>query len=304
MKISSIARLAAIPALLAGFSAVQAATTITGTDGVCTSRAGAGHASTVTFFGSSIRNVIATNNEFQRQEGVPISKDTNLTFDVWQSNGTAEGTCVGNILVTIDGGSNQRAEIVLEEHLTTPTAGTGVMVRTGSLDARSKIDTYVETDTDGTRRIIWNNFTGIPNASRLMSGMRFAAGQHLAIYYTGGTAEATAKIQLYDNAGKFIGVATELIGQNSSVVTDDVLTLSYKDLDGNSIAASTIPKEGGGYLRILGLDDDETEASCMILYTKAKPDVAGGAWDNIKLASTTITFARRNGGNDPLGLAE
>ena len=187
-------------------------------------------------------NVIATNNEFQRQEGVPISKDTNLTFDVWQSNGTAEGTCVGNILVTIDGGGNQRAEIVLEDHL--------------------------------------------------------------AIYYTGGTAEATAKIQLYDNAGKFIGVATELIGQNSSVVTDDVLTLSYKDLDGNSIAASTIPKEGGGYLRILGLDDDETEASCMILYTKAKPDVAGGAWDNIKLASTTITFARRNGGNDPLGLAE
>jgi hypothetical protein len=31
-------------------------------------------------------NVIATNNEFQRQEGVPISKDTNLTFSDWNIN--------------------------------------------------------------------------------------------------------------------------------------------------------------------------------------------------------------------------
>ncbi len=300
-------KLLTIPVFLAGFTNAQAAVSITGTNGTCTPRSGSGHASTIMFFDSTVKNVVATNNEFQRAQAGgddPISRATNLTFDVWQSNGTTEGTCVGNIVVTIDAATNERAEIVVEDHLTTPTSGSGVLVRTGQTDVRGKIDTYVETNDGASRRIIWNNFTGIPNASRLMSGLRFAAGQHLAIYYTGSTATAEAKIQLFDNAGNFIGVADEIIGKHSSIITDDVLSLAYKDLQGNAIAADKIPKDGEGYLRILGQDDDETEASCMIIYTKAKPDEANGAWDNTKLASTTITFARRNGGNDPLTLGE
>jgi hypothetical protein len=131
------------------------------------------------------------------------------------------------------------------------------------------------------------------------------SGQHLAIYFTGqNDRQAEANIQAYTNAGKFIGVATQAIGSYSSIITDDVMSLNYKDLDGKDIDKSMLPKDGKGYLRIVGLATDETEASCMILYTKAKPDVAGGAWDNSKLASTTISYARRNGGNDPLQVGE
>jgi len=132
----TLVKLLTLPVILAGFSSVQAAVTITGTNGTCTSRAGPGHASTIMFFESGIKNVVATNNEFQRNIDVtdggdnPIARDTDLTFDVWQSNGTAEGTCVGNISVTIDAATNERAEIVVEDHLTTPTSGTGVLVRT------------------------------------------------------------------------------------------------------------------------------------------------------------------------------
>lgn len=294
-------------ALIASISSVQAASTITATDNetACVPRTGSGHASTIMFFGSGIKNIIATTNEFQRQGGAAISQPTDLTFDVWKSNGTEKGTCIGQIVVKIDGGTNERAEIIVEEHLTTPASGYGVLVRTGQLDARSKLDAYIQTESEGKRRIIWNNFTGIPNNSRLMSGLRMASGQHLAIYFTGqDDRQAEANIQAFSNNGTFIGVATQSIGSHSSVITDDVMSLDYKDLDGNPVDASKLPKDGEGYLRILGRVDDEIEASCMILYSKAQPGVANGAWDNSKLASTTISFARRNGNNDPLTLGE
>jgi len=293
--------------LLGGFSTVHAASSITATDDAtaCVPRTGSGHASTIMFFGSEIKNIVATTNEFQRKGGAAISQPTDLAFDVWKSNGTGKGTCIGHIEVHIDGGTNERAELIIEDYLSTPSSGTGVLVRTGNLDARSKLDAYIQTEKAGKRRIIWNNFTGIPNNSRLMSGLRMTSGQHLAIYFTGQEdRQAEANIQAFTNAGKFVGVATQTIGSHSSVITDDVMSLSYKDLEGKAVPASALPKDGEGYLRILGRVDDEIEASCMILYSKAKPGVAGGAWDNGKLASTTISFARRNGDNDPLMLGE
>ncbi len=292
--------------LFASISVAQAAVTITATENNCTARTGSGHASTIMFFGSGIKNIVATTNEFQLKDGAAISQPTNVRFDVWKSNGAGEGECVGNILVQIDGGTNERAEVIVEDLLSnTPTSGSGVLVRTGDLDARKKMDAYVQTESAGKRRIIWNNFTGIPNTSRLMSGLRFASGQHLAIYFTGqNDRQAEANIQVFTNAGQFIGVAQQTIGSHSSVITDDVMSLSYKDLEGKAVPASALPKDGEGYLRILGRVDDEIEASCMILYTKAVPGVATGAWDNSKLASTTLSFARRNGGNDPLDLGE
>ncbi|RLA58244.1 MAG: hypothetical protein DRQ78_12380 [Epsilonproteobacteria bacterium] len=303
LNTNKLVKLIAIPALMLGLTSAQAAVTITGTDDFCTSRSDSPHASTIMFFGDDIRNVVATNNEFQIfQEGGdnPIFQDTNMTLDVW-----SEGTCVGSILVTIDAATNERAEVIIEDHLNTPNSGVGVLVRTGKLDVRSKIDTYIDTGTiAGNRRIIWNNFTGIPNNSRLMSGMRVAAGQHLAAYYTGADATATAQIQMYNNEGEFIGVTEQIMARHAAVITNDVLSLSYKDLEGNAVDASKLPKDGEGYIRIRGNEMEAIGASCMILFTKAKPDVAGGAWSNDNLSTTTITYARRNGDNDPLAAGE
>jgi len=303
LNTNKLVKCLAISMLFIGVTSVQAAVTITGTDGSCTSRSDTKHASTVMFFGSDIQNVVATNNEFQKAQAGgddPISKDTNMTLDVW-----SEGACVGNIVVTIDAATNERAVVIIEDHLNTPSSGVGVLVRTGQLDVRSKIDAYIDTGTmSGNRRIIWNNFTGIPNNSRLMSGMRVAAGQHLAAYYTGADATATAQIQMYDNHGNFIGVTDQIIPRHSAIITADVLSLSYKDLNGNMIDASKIPKDGEAYLRIRGNMTEAIGASCMILFTKAKPDVAGMVWSNDKLETTTITYARRNGNNDPLALGE
>ncbi len=296
-----------ITCLMGNISTLHATSSVTATDDptVCVPRTGSGHASTIMFFGTNIKNIVATTNEFQRKGGSAISQRTHLSFDVWKSNGTGKGTCIGQILVHIDGGTNERIEVAIEDYLTTPTTGTGVLVRTGELDVRKKIDAYIQTEKGGKRRIIWNNFTGIPNKSRLMSGLRFTSGQHLAIYFTGqDDRQAEANIQVFSNAGKFVGVATQKIGSHSSVVTDDVMSLAYKDLDGKAVDAAKLPKDGEGYLRILGRVNDEIEASCMILYSKAKPGVANGAWDNGKLASSTISFARRNGNNDPLAIGE
>lgn len=305
-KISKVV-LGSLVLLGSSISTVYAASSITATDDstACVPRTGSGHASTIMFFGSEIKNIVATTNEFQRKDGTAISQPTDLSFDVWKSNGADKGACIGHIDVHIDGGTNERVELIIEDYLSTPSSGTGVLVRTGNMDARKKLDAYIQTDKAGKRRIIWNNFTGIPNTSRLMSGLRMTSGQHLAIYFTGqDDRQAEANIQAFTNAGKFIGVAKQTIGSHSSVITDDVMSLSYKDLDGKAVPASALPKDGEGYLRILGRADDETEASCMILYTKAMPGVAMGAWNNTKLASTTISFARRNGGNDPLALGE
>ena len=56
----------------------------------------------------------------------------------------AAGTCIGNVNIQIDAGTNEDAQIALEDHLNTPAGGSGVMVRTGSLDNRGKIDIYVD----------------------------------------------------------------------------------------------------------------------------------------------------------------
>ena len=280
---------------------------ITANPGVCTPRTGGAHATTMMFFGSDIKNIIATTNELQKQAGAAVSQDTDVTFDVWQSNGENAGSCIGSVDVHIDGGTNERAEVVFEDLLTTPVSGQGVLIRTGQLDVRKKFDSYVQVTDPGTgeRQIIWNNFTGMPNASRLMSTMRFVSGQRLAIYYTGlaGT-QAEANIQIFKNDGSFVGVATQTIGVHSVVVTDDVRSLVYKDLTGAVVAPASLPADGEGYLKVAGLNALETEASCMVVYSEATPDVSDGAWDNRKLATATFTFARRNGGNDPLGLGE
>lgn len=270
--------------------------------GECTSRSGGSHAATIMFFGSGVKNVIATSNEVQKKEGVAIMQDTDITFDVWEAKGVNEGKCLGNITVHIDGGTNDRAQVAIEDYLDTPVSGQGVLVRTGQLDVRKKFDNYVDiTEADG-RSMIWNNFTGMPNTSRLMSSMRFVAGQHLAIYYTGAGDTAEANIQLFKDDGTYVGVAKQLIGKNSAVVTDDVRSLTYLDTTGATV--TSLPNDGEAYLKILGSTDSETEASCMVLYSEATPNATGGAWSNSKLPQSTLTFARRNGGNDALGLTE
>lgn len=270
--------------------------------GVCTSRSGSSHAATIMFFDTGVKNVIATSNEVQKQNGVPVSQDTDITFDVWKANGPNEGECLGNITVHIDGGTNERAQVAIEDYLDTPDSGQGVMVRTGQLDARSKFDTYVDINEPDGRSMIWNNFTGMPNTSRLMSSMRFVSGQHLAIYFTGDGAVAEANIQLFKDDGTYVGVAKQQIGKNSAVVTDDVRSLTYIDTNGATV--TNLPADGEAYLKILGSTDSETEASCMVLYSEATPNAVGGAWSNSKLTQSTLTFARRNGGNDPLALTE
>ena len=288
-----------------------AAVTVTGTDGVCTSRSGTGHAAAIVFFGDDIRNVISTNNEYQEQGGVPIAGSmTNVTFDVWSGNGAAEGTCVGNVNIQITAGTNEAAQISLEDHLTTPNSGSGVMVRTGSLDARKKIDIYVDVISgkkSDTRQVVWNNFVGMPNTSRLMSSMRFGSGEHLAFMYTGPTGtQAHPEVQIFDNAGNFVGVNSDIaVGPNSTFISNNVRSLGYKDLYGNPIDDADLPDDGDSYLKVLGLDDDETEASCMVVYTKAEVDSnKTKSWDNKHLKTGTLTYARRNGGNDPLVIGQ
>lgn len=275
---------------------------VTAKKGECISRSGGSHAATIIFFGNGIKNIIATTNEVQKQNGTVVKQDTDITFDVWKANGANEGGCLGNIKVHIDGGTNDRAQIAIEDYLDTPASGQGVMVRTGTLDIRKKFDNYVDISDNSGRSMIWNNFTGMPNKSRLMSAMRFVSGQHLAIYFTGGGDTAEANIQVFKNDGTYVGVAKQLIGKNSSVVTDDVRSLAY--IDANGDAVTSLPADGEGYLKILGSTDSETEASCMVLYSEATPNATGGAWSNAKLAQSTLTFARRNGDNDPLALTE
>ena len=322
MKINKIVAKVAVPLslVLAGASVSQAAVTITGNQGVCTSRAGSGHATTTLFFGKDIRNVIATNNEFQTVGGSFVGSDTNLTFDIWESQGSASGACIGNINVQITAGTNESAQFAVEDHLITPGMGQGVIVRTGIFDNRRKLDIYVDLrratadddddddddDDEGaaSRQVVWNNFVGLPNPSELMSAMRFISGQHLAIAYTGpiGTV-ADVNVQVFDNAGNFVGIASETIGANSVVITDVTRSLQYFDIGGNPVPESALPRDGEGYIKVL-LDQ---EASFVILYKKAKPNFVSPnekTWKNQDLATSTITFARRNAGNDPRGIGE
>lgn len=298
-------------ALALGFAgAAQAQTTVQAHEGVCTNRSGSPHATTVLFFGRSIRNVIATTNERQRVGGVEVSQDTDLTFDIWKSNAEAPGECLGSVDVHIDGGTNERVEVAIEDLLPTPWKGQGIVVRTGQLDARSKFDIYVDLlhgwGHAKRRQTIWNNFTGMPNNSRLMSTMRFGAGQHLAIYFSGQEdGQANAKIQVFRNDGTFVGVADQKIGEGSVVVTDSTRSLDYRDFFGNPVPASDLPKDGEGYLKVLGVAASEIEASCVVVYTRARVDSgAPQAWHNGLLLDATITFARRNANNDPLPVGE
>jgi hypothetical protein len=277
-------------------------TKIVATKGECTSRSGSGHAATIMFFGEDIKNMIATTNEVQKKDGVAIMQDTDITFDVWKANGVNEGECLGNITVHIDGGTNHRAQIAIENYLDTPSFGQGVLVRTGQLDVRKKFDNFIDINESDGRSMIWNNFTGMPNTSRLMSSMRFVSGQHLAIYFTGSGDNAEANIQLFKNDGTYVGVAKQQIGKNSAVITDDVKSLSYIDSNGDKV--TSLPSDGEAYLKILGSTDSETEASCMVLYSESTANTVGGAWSNSKLPQSTLTFARRNGGNDPLSLTQ
>ncbi len=280
----------------------QGSVKVTANKGECTARSGSRHAATILFFGNGIQNVMATTNEIQKQNGTVVKQDTNITFDVWKANGSNKGDCLGNIKVHIDGGTNHRAQVAIEDYLDTPTSGQGIVVRTGQLDARKKFDNYVDINDNSGRSMIWNNFTGMPNKSRLMSAMRFVSGQHLAIYFTGIGDTAEANIQVFKNDGTYVGVAKQLIGRNSAVVTDDVRSLAY--IDANGDAVTSLPADGEGYLKILGSTDSETEASCMVLYSEAIPNETGGSWSNAKLVQSTLTFARRNGDNDPLALTE
>ncbi|MEE9493138.1 MAG: hypothetical protein V3W04_07145 [Gammaproteobacteria bacterium] len=310
MKNRSLSLLTGALLGVASFGNAWAAAQITAHDGVCTNRSGGGHATTVLFFNKKVKNVIATTNEVQRIAGATVSQDTDLTFDVWRSKKQQPGECIGSIDVHIDGGTNERAEVVIEDLLNTPHWGQGIVVRTGQLDKRSKIDIYVDRFTGRKghkqRQLVWNNFTGMPNPSREMSTMRFVAGQHLAIYFSGqDDHQATAKIQVFKNDGTFVGVATEKIGEGSVVVTNNTRSLDYVDLAGNPVAKSMLPDDGEGYLKVIGVSDTETEAACMVLFSKSRPNSNyPSSWYNGKLANTTITFARRNASNDPLNLGE
>ncbi len=290
-------------------TAANTSVKIVSTAGECTSRSGSSHAASILFFGNNIKNTIATSNEVQKVGGALVSQDTDVTFDVWKSNGLSEGECIGNITVHIDGGTNQRAQVSIEDYLPTPTSGNGVLVRSGQLDLRKKIDSYVDvTDaTTGERQMVWSNFTGLPNKSRVMSAMRFVSGQHLAIYFTGTTSNNTtakALIQLFKNDGTYVGVATQQIGKNSAVITDDTRSLLFIGTGGVPLAASQLPADGEGFLKILGANEGDTEASCLIVYTEAAPNVANAAWSNDKLAQATLTFARRNHNNAVLNPSE
>ncbi|RLA58243.1 MAG: hypothetical protein DRQ78_12375 [Epsilonproteobacteria bacterium] len=281
---------------------------VVATAGECTSRSGTSHAASILFFGENIKNTIATSNEVQKSGGELISQDTDVTFDVWESNGIFEGTCVGNITIHIDGGTNERAQVSLEDYLPTPTSGQGVLVRSGQLDLRKKMDSYVDVTNDaGERQMIWSNFTGLPNASRVMSAMRFVSGQHLAIYFTGTTSNNTtalALIQLFRNDGTYVGVATQNIGKHSAVVTDAVRNLTFIGTTGLPLDTADLPADGEGFLKILGSNEGDTEASCLVVYTESVPNAVNAAWSNDKLPTATLTYARRNNNNAVLNPSE
>ncbi len=295
--------------------------TITAVQGECQSTTG-GHAHATAFFNKKLmRNVVATNNEFQSVGGVSTSRDTELRLDVWKGNSeivdgsvvSLPGTCIGHIAVHIPGGSNQGAQFAIEDYLKTPRKGQGVIVRTGQLDVRSKFDIFVDLKRPfGYRQIVWNNFVGMPNPSGEMSMMRFERGQHFSCVNSGET-QGTLQFQVFDVSGEFLGVTDGCDSEPKSVhVTADVTTLDYVDLDGNPVDVSSAI--GRGIVKMSGRPNADNGGaaspftSAVAIYKTASTTRESWFpyWDkmNLQLYSSTITFARRNAGNDTLEIGQ
>ncbi len=300
--------------------------TITAVQDECQSTTGS-HAHATAFFNKKLmKNVIATNNEFQAVGGNSTSRDTNLRLDVWKSNykivgnrNSADsvislpGTCIGHITVHIPGGSNKGAQFAIEDYLDTPKKGQGVIVRTGQLDVRSKFDIFVDLKRPrGHRQIVWNNFVGMPNPSGEMSMMRFERGQHFSCVNSGET-QGTLQFQVFDVNGDFLGVTEGCDSAPKSVhVTPDVTTLKYYDLNGNRVNVKSAI--GRGIVKMSGRPNADNGGSAspftsaVAIYKTAHKRRA--PWfrywtdKNIQLYSSTITFARRNAGNDTLDIGQ
>lgn len=320
----------AIPAALALSSLAQAGgigngVTITAVQGDCQSTTGS-HAHATAFFNRRMKNVISTNNEFQSVGGTPASQDTNLRLDIWKGNYkfvdygnsasdvvSLPGTCIGHILVHIPGGSNQSAQFAIEDYLQTPKSGQGVIVRTGQLDVRKKFDIYVDIKKGYSRRqIVWNNFVGMPNPIGEMSMMRFERGQHFSCVNSGET-QGTLQFQVFDVDGDFMGVTEGCDSAPKSVhVTPDVTTLDYFDLNGNPVDVSSAI--GRGFIKMTGRPNAGnggtaspfTSAVALYVTTSTRWPAWNPYWfdKNYKLGKSTITFARRNAGNDTLNLGQ
>ncbi len=302
--------------------------TIKAVNDVCQSTTGK-HAHATAFFNKRfIKNVISTNNEFQTQGGNVVGTDTLLRLDVWQGKYkivgqhgndpdnvvSLPGKCVGHIEVFIPAGTNMGAQFAIEDYLTTPGKGQGLIVRTGQLDQRSKFDIFVDIKEPFTRRrhIVWNNFVGMPNPSGEMSIMRFERGQYYSCVNSGET-QGSLKFQVFDVDGNFLGVTEGCNSAPKSVhVTPDVTTLKYFDLSGNPVDVSSAI--GRGYIKMTGRPNTENGGlaspftSAVSIYSHTNPRKAAyfPYWDNynFRLLKSTITFARRNAGNDTLGIGQ
>lgn len=302
--------------------------TITAIQGDCQSTTGS-HAHATAFFNKRfIQNVISTNNEFQSQDGNPVGQDTTLRLDVWKGRykfvghsgndpdniKSLPGKCIGHIEVFIPAGSNKGAQFAIEDYLRTPRKGQGVIVRTGQLDARSKFDIFVDVKEPFSKRrhIVWNNFVGMPNPSGEMSIIRFEKGQYYSCVNSGET-EGSLQFQVFDVDGDFLGVTEGCNSAPKSVhVTPDVTTLEYFDLSGNPADVSSAI--GRGYIKMTGRPNSEngglaspfTSAVSLYTHTNPKKGPHFPYWGdyNMRLLEGTITFARRNAGNDTLDVGQ
>lgn len=300
--------------------------TINAVQGKCQSTTG-GHAHATAFFNKKLmKNVVATNNEFQSVDGSSTSRDTELRLDIWKGNNeqvgnsnspdsivSLPGTCIGHITVHIPGGTNKGAQFAIEDYLKTPRKGQGVIVRTGQLDVRSKFDIFVDLKKPyGYRQIVWNNFVGMPNPSGEMSMMRFERGQHFSCVNSGET-QGTLQFQVFDVDGDFVGVTEGCDSAPKSVhVTPDVTTLDYYDLSGNPVDVSSAI--GRGFVKMTGRPNVEnggnaspfTSAVAIYKTASTKRESWMPYWTdkNYQLYNSTVTFARRNAGNDTLDIGQ
>lgn len=266
------------------------------------------HAVATLFFGDNLKNIVATNNEYLEMDGFVFeSAATNIRFDVFKANGDKAGECLGGINVTIDNNSNESVQFAIEDYIKNVEGNEiGLITRTGSTGVLKKFDLFVDVMADGKRSVIWNNFIGLPNKSAEMSPMRFYAGHHLMINYSGSDpAGSKAHVQVFKNDGSFVGVASVMTGPQSVVVTDAVRSLQYKDADGNPVASSDLPDDGMGYIKVLGLTDKESQRATGNLYTAASPNSVDDAkFDHTALSRGTITWSRRNGGHGRLKIGQ
>jgi len=302
VKISTLKSAAVLAVFATSFAAssAQAGVSITKDANCKTYGAGDKHAVATLFFGANSKNIVATNNEYLEQDGLPYaSKPTNIRFDVFLANGSKAGECLGGINVKIDPNTNESAQFAIEDYIKKVSGDRiGLITRTGSTGVQKKFDIFVDVMADGKRSTIWNNFIGLPNKSAEMSPMRFYSGHHLLINYSGSDAGgADASIQVFSNDGKFVGVTKVNVGPKSVLVTDSVRTLSYTDASGKAIAADNLPKDGMGYIKVTGVNDKEAQRATGNLYKAVAPNSMDGAkFTHADLARATITWSRRNAG--------